>query len=141
MASQEIHNDVLQSVARNVAAITTNTTSAGNIIDMRGYDALEFVVFTGAYTDGTYTPLIEESDASDMSGSNAVADADLVGTDITSGQEAAAALAAANTAKRIGYVGDKRYVRLSFVSTSVSSGATVGAIALRGKPRVAPVAA
>lgn len=141
MASQEIHNDVSTLIARNVAAITSNTTSAGNIIDTRGFDALQFVLFTGARTDGTYTPLIEESDASDMSGSNPVADENLIGTGISTGQEAAAAISTANAETRIGYVGSRRYVRLSVVSTGVTSGATVGALAILAKPRVAPTAA
>lgn len=130
-----MHNEVYATVARNTAAISTDTTTAGTIIDTRGYEAVEFIFFSGARTDGTYTPLIEESDDSGLSGSNAVADEDLLGT------EAAAAISAANTVKRIGYVGHKRYVRLSVVSTGTSSGATVGAVAILGRANVRPTAA
>jgi hypothetical protein len=135
MASFDMHNDVLAKVAKNTAAIASSTTTAGNIIDTLGYESLEFLIQSGARTDGTYTPLIEESDASDLSGSNAVADEDLLGL------EADAAISAANTVKRIGYVGHKRYVRLSIVSTAVTSGATIGATAVLGRAAVRPTPA
>ena len=130
---KDLHNNVSIDVAKNVAAISTSTTTAGNVIDTKGYGAVEFVLLTGAYTDGTYTPLIEEGDAANLSDAVAVDDANLFGT------EALAAVAAANTAKRVGYrVGKYRYVRLSVVSTSVSSGATVGAVAIKTNPDLAP---
>ncbi len=141
MASQDIHNQMRQLLARNVAAITSNTTSAGNIIDTQGFDAVEFLVFSGARTDGSYLPLIEHGDAANLSDAVAVPDAELLGTNITTGQEAAATIAAANAATRIGYIGTRRYVRLSIVSTGVTSGATLGAIAVLGMPRLAPTAA
>lgn len=131
----DMHNNVFIAMARNTAAISSNTTTAGIIIDTQGYESLEFIVFSGARTDGSYLPLIEESDASDLSGSNAVDDEDLLGTEV------AATIAAANTVKRIGYRGGKRYVRLSLVSTSVTTGATLGAVAVLGKAMVRPTPA
>lgn len=130
MATFDMHNQVLQKVALNLGTINSDTTTNGAIIDTQGFEALEFVVQAGTVSAGTFTPLIEESDSSDMSGSNAVADADLLGT------EAEAALSASNTAKRIGYRGSKRYVRLSLVSAG-SANAVVGATAILGRPMVA----
>lgn len=135
MATFDMHSDVFAKVAKNTAAIASSTTTAGVIIDTNGYEGLEFIIQSGAWTDGTYTPLIEESDASNLSGSNAVDDENLVGT------EAAAAIGAANTVKRLGYVGHKRYVRLSIVSAGVTSGATIGATAILGRPAVYPAPA
>lgn len=131
----DMHNNVFLKVAKNIGAISSNTTTAGVIIDTQGYESLEFVIQSGAYTDGSYLPLIEESDDSGLSGSNAVDDEDLLGL------EASATIAAANTVKRIGYRGGKRYVRLSLVSTSVTSGATLGATAILGKSMVRPTPA
>lgn len=132
----DIHNNVLQKVALNTGTINTDTTTAGNIIDTEGSEGLEFIIQSGTLTAGTFTPLIEESDNADLSSSNAVADAHLLGT------EAAAAFAAAddNEAKRIGYRGNKRYVRLSLVSGSSANG-VIGATALLGRPMVAPTPA
>lgn len=123
---KEIHHDIVPAIGKTVAAITTDTTTAGAIIDTQGYGAVEFILIMGSRTDGTYTPLIEEGDDSGLSDAAAVADANLFGT------EAAAALSASNTVKSIGYrVGKYRYVRLSIVSTSVTSGATLGAVAIK----------
>lgn len=89
-----------------------------------------------AITDGTYTPVINESDDSGMSGESAVADADLTTT------EALAALAATddNVVKRIGYTGSKRYVTCDIVSASTTSGGTLGVVAVLGHASAAPVA-
>lgn len=133
MAVFDTHNDVLQKVAFNIATVNTDATTTGNIIDTLGFEALEFMLLAGTLTAGTFTPLIEESDNADFSGSNAVIDDDLLGT------EADAAFAATddNEAKRVGYVGKKRYVRLSIVSASSANG-VIGALAVLGRPAVAP---
>lgn len=119
-------------VALNTASITTNTTTVGTEIDTAGYGSLTFFPFAGARTDGTYTILVEDSDVSG-SGFVAVADAFLIGT------EADAAIILANTAKSIGYVGKKRYVKCSIVSTVVTTGATIGVLAIAGTPLHSPV--
>ncbi len=127
-------NSMTPKVALNTAAIASSTTTNGVIIDTQGYEALTFILNVGARTDGTFTPLIRHGDASDLSDVVDVDDSDLVGT------EALAAISAAQTMKKVGYVGSKRYVRLSVVSTSVTSGATVGATAVLGRPAVGPAA-
>lgn len=132
----DMHNQIYPTVAKTVAAITTNTTTTGtNIIDTQGYNSLEFIFASGARTDGTYTPVITHGDAANLSDGAAVDDSDLLGL------ESEAAISAANTVKRIGYVGNKRYVRFDIVSTSVTSGATVGAIAVRGNAELSPTPA
>lgn len=135
MSKYDLHNNILQKVARNTAAISSTTTTAGNIIDTQGFESLEFLLHTGAWTDGTFTPLVEHGDAANLSDAAAVDDDDLLGT------EAGAALAAANSSSRIGYRGSKRYVRLSVVSSGVTSGATVGATAILGHPHLAATVA
>lgn len=135
MASRELASNLYLTSARNAAAITTNTTTAGVEIDTQGYNSLVFAIQSATITDGTFTPLIEESDASG-SGYAAVADADLSVT------EASVAFVAAddNVVKKIAYTGAKRYVKLSLVSTGVTSGGTIGALAILGHPAFAPVA-
>ena len=135
--TRDIHNNITPQVALNYSNITTSTTTAGNVIDTKGYGAVEFLVYSGTITDGTYTPLIEEGDAANLSDAAAVADANLLGT------EAGAALTGSNdnAVKRVGYrVGNYRYVRLSIVSTSVTSGGNVGALVILGNPDLAPTA-
>jgi len=133
MSSIDLHSQIFCYNALSNATIATDTTTVGAIIDTAGYESCEFIIKSGTRTDGTYTPLIEESDDSGMSGATAVSDTFLVGT------EAAAAITASNALGRIGYVGKKRYVRLSIVSTSVTSGCTAfGAVAVLGNARTQP---
>jgi hypothetical protein len=132
MASVDLKNDIKSLNALNIQAITTNATTAGVEIDTQGFDSVTFEIITGARTDGTVTPLIQESDVSG-SYSGSVADDDLIGT------EANAALSAAQSRSIIGYVGKKRYVKLSLVSTAVTSGLTAGASAILGAAKHNPV--
>lgn len=117
--------------ALNIAVINSNATTAGNSIDLVGFEACTFVVELGARTDGTFLPLIQDSD--DNSNFANVDDQFLIGT------EAEAQINTPNTIKTIGYVGKKRYVKLSLVSTSVTTGATASATAILGHSVVNPV--
>lgn len=131
MANRDMHNNILPAVAFNTQAISSDTTTNGTEVDLQGFESLEFIIQSGTITDGTYTPLVEESDTSG-SGYTAVADTDLLGT------EADAAFAAAddNVTKRIGYIGFKPYVRLSIVSASTNTGGTLSASAIKGHPLI-----
>lgn len=135
MATQDLVEFTKESIALDVQTISTDTTTDGNDIDMTGYQSVMFAFFTGDYTDGDYEPLIEHAD-DDGTGSpdtyTAVDDDDLLPTG--TGQEAARSLGAANAIDQIGYRGSKKFVRLAIVSTSTTTGATVGAVAVQGHP-------
>lgn len=125
---RDMHHNISPVVAFQTTAIGSDTTTGGKVVDLQGFDSVEFVIQSGALTDGTYTPLVEEGDQSDLSDASAVADADLLGTE----SDAAFADTDDNAVKRIGYRGGKRYVRLSVVSASTTTGGTISAVALRG---------
>jgi hypothetical protein len=131
---KDLYNKILQKVAFNTQAISTDTTTNGEIIDLQVFDSATFIIQSGSLTDGTYTPLVHEGNESDLSDAGAVADADLIGT------EAAAAFSATddNKSKRIGYVGGKRYIRLSLVSASTSTGGTLSAVAVLSDADIRP---
>ena len=138
MAHRDGSNDKKILWAVDPQAISTNTTTTSNIIDTQGFDKVTFVLIANAYTDGTFTPLVNESDDSGMSGESAVIDAELSRT------EANAAITAETTNStdatgKISYLGSKRYVTCDVVSTSTSSGATVGVLAILEKADVQPV--
>jgi hypothetical protein len=133
MSSVDLKNNISVKNALNIASISTNTTTAGIEIDTQGFESVTFEIITGARTDGTVTPLIQETDVTG-SYSGSVDDNDLIGT------EALAALSTAQSRSIIGYVGKKRYVKLSLVSTSVTTGLTAGASAILGNPKHLPVA-
>jgi hypothetical protein len=133
MSSIDSKNNVSNLNGLTPATIATNTTTAGEIIDTKGFESLSFLNRASDYTDGTYTPLIEDGEDSGLSDAAAVTDTFLIGT------EANAALSADGVSK-IGYIGKKRYVRLSYVSTSTTTGATLDSVAVLGDPIKAPVA-
>ena len=119
--------------ALTAAAISSNTTTSGVAVDTQGYQGATFVLDCSAYTDGTYTPNIQESDVSG-SGYTDVSDAFLTNLEST------AAVSAKDGVKAIGVLQHKRYLRVQLVSTGVSSGATLLARALLHNPRHLPVA-
>ena len=133
MASRDLKNDIKIVNGLNIASITTNTTTGGVEVDTQGYESVTIEVITGARTDGTVTPLLQESDVT-ATYSGSVADEDLIGL------EADAALSALNARSRFGYIGKKRYIKVSLVSTSVTTGLTAGASVILGNPKSAPVA-
>ncbi len=115
--SKDLHNQVSVGVAIALTAVANGEDVVGSAIDRQGSEGLEIIFQVGEYTDGSVTPLIEESD--NNSDYTAVADADLTNT------EASAALSAAGVSS-IGYVGFKRYVRATAV-TAAASTLSVGA--------------
>lgn len=138
--SLDLHNNVRAIVAiEPVAAGTTGTGQAGNIIDRKGYHGVEFIVSYGAVTStaATFTVTVKEGDATGSMTS--VADADLLGT------EALATLGAGTrtdgstekVTKRVGYIGNKRYVQVSIVNTA-TAGTPVSAVALLHGPEAVP---
>ncbi len=134
MSSQDMKNNILQKVALNTQVIASDTTTAGVIIDTQGFEALTFLMQVGVVTAGDVTMLIEESDDAAFATSNEVIDSELLGT------EADTTLDTSQTISRIGYIGCKRFVRLSAV-TDNSADLTVGAAAILGHPRKAETAA
>ena len=110
--------------------INTDTTTAGLDIDLQGFNGADVILFTGSYTLGTMTLALLDSD--DDVTYTAVADTFLVGTEL------AAALVAADSVSSVGYVGKKRYLRVTVVSTD-SANMVVGAVVVKGAPLKAPV--
>ena len=134
MPSKDHLNSVKIASARHAAAITTNTTTNGLTIDTQGHESLTFAVQSAAYTDGSYAVQLFAGDAANMS------DEVVITTQVLGLLGTAPTLAAANLVSKVGYVGSKRYARLKIVSTGVTSGATVSAVAVLAHARLEPVA-
>lgn len=112
------------------AALTATTTGTG--VDLAGYRGAAVLIVSGVATDGTFTPTLEESDASG-SGYTAVAAADMVGSFAT------VTSATDETITEVSYIGSKRYIRVVLTETVASAGAFISALVVRGKPISAPV--
>ena len=130
--TKDLHSQIVVGTAIALTAVADGEDVTGTAIDRQGSDGLEIIFQVGAYTDGSVTPLIEESD--NNSDYTAVADANLTNT------EASAALTAAGVSS-IGYVGWKRYVKASAVTaagSTLSVGATYVKFGLRLQGEVDP---
>jgi len=135
---KDLHSHLKVSPAINPAAIVnSNGTSTGATIDTADYYSLEFVVQSGALTDGTLAISVYHGDASNMSDEAVCAAADLLGDALSFDGSVSADDSAT---KRIGYRGSKRYVRIKVVQAGASTGGYFCALAIQGHPRVMPVA-
>lgn len=119
------------------AAKTDNTAIVSSIIDLRGYGALTFAILIGTNTDtnATFAVTMEHGDASNLSDTAAVTQADLVGTLALAGFT----FADDGKTRKIGYIGNKRYVRLTVTPSGNDSGNIfLSALAILGLPEQAP---
>lgn len=135
MAIRDIRSQLLPRLAF-AAAISSDTTTNGAIIDTKDDDGgIVFTLLESDYTDGTYTPLIEEDDVVGFGSATAVPDDKLIGTE--AGAAISAGQADGDILTSIGVFSNKRFVRLSIVSTGTSTGATIAAT-YQGGSEVAP---
>ncbi len=76
-----------------------------------------------------------------MAGANAVADADMISQATGAAPEAAASFQfdSDDQVRKLGYIGNKRYTRLTITPANNASAALLSAIAVLGRPQTAPV--
>ena len=97
---KDLHHNIAVLLGLAIAAINSDTTTSGEIIDTKGYEALEFILMATTITDGVYAVQIWQSDDSGMSGAVQVAGDEILG-------DANFALTDDDAVKRIGSVGKK----------------------------------
>lgn len=121
-------------------SVADNTAQVGQVIDHQGCSDALYVIATGSLGDAgaEFTVLLEESDASG-SGFAAVADADLLGTEVL------ASFIQSDDDKcfKLGYKGIKRYTRLTITPTNNATAALLSAVCVleaRLKPTANPPA-
>ena len=140
MASEDLFNNVEIREALPTAAITSDTTTVGAELDTKGFESALIAIQSGVVTDGTFIPLLEEAD-DDGSGSpaafSAVADADMI-PQVAAEVGAQFVAADDNTVAKIGYRGNKRWLRLSIVSTGTTTGALLSASLIMNEARHLP---
>ena len=130
------NNITLKRALSPVATPADNTAQVCQIIDRQGFNSLTYAIATGALpdADATFTVLLEEGDVANLSDAAAVADADLLGT------EALASFIFSDDDKvfKLGYVGDKRYTRLTITPGANASASLLEVTAILGHPSKAP---
>lgn len=139
MATRDLHNNLhFVPAITPVAARTDNTAIVSAIIDTNGYESLEFAIIAGANTDAnvTFAVLIEDGEDSDLGDDGAaVADTFLLGTEAQAGFT----FSDDGECRKIGYVGNKRYVRMTITPTGNDSGNIfLAAIAILGHGKNRP---
>lgn len=123
---RDLHNNIVAVSALSGAVIGSSTTTAGTAIDCQGFDSLEIIVRSSAWTDGAFAVNVTECDTT--GGSYTAAPASSV---LGAGQS----IGAANTLAKVGYIGTKRFVKVSIVSTGVTSGAHMSAVGVLSRQR------
>lgn len=138
MAFRDLHHNVhVQPGIVPVVATSNNTPWVSAIIDTQGYDSCEFLLQAGVLgsVGSTYAVLVEDGNQANLSDNAAVASKFLVGTVASAGFTQAADQ---NKCKKIGYIGDKRYVRVTVTPTGNSAAAYMSGMWLLGHPRSMP---
>lgn len=131
-----MNNIQVKRVLSPVATPADNTAQVGEIVDRQGFESLTYVILTGALpdADATFTTLLEEGDAANLSDAAAVADADLIGTEAL----ASFLFSDDNKCFKLGYKGNKRYTRLTITPAANASASLLAACAILGHPDQAP---
>jgi hypothetical protein len=140
MPIRDLCNDVkISQLFPPKAAVADNTPQVSNIIDNALFDSLTFVLVTGTLSDAdaSFTTLIEESNAANMSGANAVADEDLIGTEVG----ASFTFADDDKVLKLGYKGNKRYTRVTVTPANNTGNLFLAGVAILGHPRTRPQSA
>lgn len=134
----DLHNKIQPKRVISPVSVADNTAQVGQIIDRQGYDALEYIIALGsiADADATFTVLLEDGDAANLSDAAAVDDAWLLGTEALASFQ----YDSDNKLFKLGYVGPKRYTRLTITPANNASAALISAVAIMGCPHVSPVA-
>lgn len=119
-------------------SVADNTAQVSQIIDTRGYGGCTFVILTGsiADADATFTVTLEHGDAVNLSDAATVPATMLTGTMALAGF----AFSDDDETRKIGYVGNRRYVRMTITPTGNASAALLAAVAILGRPDLAPTA-
>lgn len=118
--------------------MTDNTAQVSNIFDTLGAGSAALAIITGtdADADATFAVLMEESDASDMTGANAVADDDLIGTEALAGWD----FNGDNVCRKVGYIGYKRYIRATVTPTGNTGNLFLSGMWVRSRVNSLPTA-
>jgi len=134
----DLHNTLKITPAIAPQVGTDNTPFVSAIIDTANYPGLEFAICTGTLSDaGCELTILVEHDTDAAGGTMAA-----VGDDELLGTEAGQALTQADDGetRKIGYIGAKRYVRLTITPANNAGNIPIAAVAIQGGARVQPVA-
>lgn len=139
---RDAHNELYAKRGLSPVSVADTTAQVSEIIDTAGFGGLEFFILIGsvADADATFQVLVEDGDDSGLSDAAAVDDAYLLGIEGVAATPTGASFRydSDNKVTKIGYIGPKRYVRLTITPAANASAALMAVLALLCFPRVAP---
>lgn len=120
------------------AAVADNTAFVSAILDRSGYESAGVVIQAGAIADAdaTVVALLEHGDEANLSDAAAVPDTQLIGTEALAGLT----FADDNAVRKLGYLGSKRYLRLTLTPANNAGNIFLSATWVLGDGRFAPEA-
>ena len=113
MTIRDLYHNV--NVASSLVPAVRTASATGSAVDLRGYDSAIVTVTFGAYGDGTHTPKLQHS-------VDGVTYADVLSSDVVGELTALSDSTGANASQTIGYIGQRRYVRVVMTVASASTG-------------------
>ncbi len=151
MTMRDLHNNVApvqalpaQTISQGTGALNTGT------VDLKGFAGAQVVVHYGDIDEMGASPVggaqiaIKLEHADDDGSGSPGAFANVTAADVTGVAGVAAGVVATATSDAtptsLGYVGDKRYLRVTLTPTGLTNGGPVGVIVNKGHPRHAPAA-
>ena len=133
-------NDIRSNLRSQVAMlddIVADGDTFGSAIDVAMFDGgFMFNFFANGYTDGIYTPAIEESVDSGFSSPIEVNAERLIG--IPANEAITGVSVAGDIINSLGAIGTLRFVRLKIAATSVTVGANIVSLCIK-KGEISPV--
>lgn len=126
-------------VLRAISPASTgdDTAAVSQIIDLEGFGSAAFFISTGALADAnaTFAVLMEDDVAVGFGSKVAVTDANLDGTEAGAGFT----FTHDDEVRKIGYLGGKRFIRLTITPSGNASAALMSAVCVLGHPRAVPI--
>jgi hypothetical protein len=122
----ELFNCISPKRVLSPVSVADNTAQVGQIIDHQNTSGAVYLIATGTLGDAgaEFTVLLEEGDASNLSDAAAVADADLLGTEVL----ASFIQSDDDKCYKLGYKGVKRYTRLTITPTNNATASLIAAV-------------
>jgi len=134
---RDLHNHLAYSVVTApVSGAADNTAQTGTGVNRLGFESLELLIVLGAIADADATFAVEVQESDSLgSGYTAVADADLIGTEALASFQ----FDSDGGFRKIGYKGNKQYVRTVITPSNNTGAWLVSVIGILGNARRNPV--
>ena len=135
---RDLANHIAVRRAISPVSVADNTAQVSQIVDLAGFDKAMFAIAIGsvADADATFAVLVQHGDQANLSDAADVPDSQLTGTEAAAGFK----FDSDDQTRKIGYVGPKRYVRLTITPANNSGAALISAVAILSGGRYVPTA-